>query len=92
VVDITNRIIEVSGRAVQLTPTEYDILRVLVSHAGRVLTHRQLLRDVWGAQYGDELHMLHVNVSNLRSKIEPDPGRPRYIITESGVGYRLRIE
>ena len=91
-VDLANRIIKVSGQEVQLTPTEYDILRVLVNHAGRVLTHRQLLQEVWGEQYGDELHMLHVNISNLRRKIEPDPARPHYIITEPGVGYRLRIE
>ena len=63
-----------------------------MNHAGRVLTHRQILQEVWGEQYGDELHMLHVNISNLRSKIEPDPARPHYIITESGVGYRLRME
>ena len=75
-----------------MTPTEYDILRELVNHAGRVLTHRQLLQEVWGEQYGDELHMLHVNISNLRRKIEPDPARPHYIITEPGVGYRLRME
>ena len=91
-VDLANRIVKVSGQEIQLTPTEYDILKVLVSHAGRVMTHRQILQGVWGAQYGDELHMLHVNISNLRRKIEPDPARPHYIITESGVGYRLRVE
>jgi two-component system, OmpR family, KDP operon response regulator KdpE len=91
-VDLSGRKITVSGQEVQLTPTEYDILRVLVNHAGRVLTHRQLLQEVWGAQYGDELHMLHVNISNLRRKIEQDSARPQYIITEPGVGYRLRIE
>ena len=56
------------------------------------MTHRQILQEVWGEQYGDELHMLHVNISNLRRKIESDPARPHYIITESGVGYRLRVE
>jgi two-component system KDP operon response regulator KdpE len=91
-VDLTNRVIKAAGDVVQLTPTEYDILKVLVNHAGRVLTHRQILQKVWGEQYGDELHMLHVNISNLRRKIEPDLTRPRYIITEPGVGYRLRIE
>jgi two-component system KDP operon response regulator KdpE len=91
-VDLEKRIIKISGRDVQLTPTEYQILSVLVNHAGRVLTHRQLLQEVWGEQYGDELHMLHVNISNLRRKIEQDSARPRYIITEPGVGYRLRIE
>jgi two-component system KDP operon response regulator KdpE len=91
-VDIANRITKISGLEVQLTPTEYDILKVLVNHAGRVLTHRQILQEVWGEQYGDELHMLHVNISNLRRKIEPDSTRPHYIITEPGVGYRLKIE
>jgi two-component system, OmpR family, KDP operon response regulator KdpE len=91
-VDLVKRIIKVSGQEVQLTSTEYEILKALVNHAGQVLTHRQILQKVWGEQYGDELHMLHVNVSNLRRKIEPDPVRPHYIITEPGVGYRLRIE
>jgi two-component system KDP operon response regulator KdpE len=91
-IDLANRLIKVSGREVQLTPTEYAILKALVDHAGRVITHRQLLQEVWGEQYGDELHMLHVNISNLRRKIEPDPTRPNYIITEPGVGYRLRVE
>ncbi len=91
-VDLTGRTIKVSGQEVQLTPTEYDILKTLVNHAGKVITHRQLLQEVWGEQYGNELHMLHVNISNLRRKIEPDPARPHHIITEPGVGYRLRIE
>jgi two-component system, OmpR family, KDP operon response regulator KdpE len=91
-VDFTKRIVKISGQEVQLTPNEYDILRVLVNHAGGVITHRQLLQEVWGEQYGDELHMLHVNISNLRRKIEPDPARPSYIITEPGVGYRLKTE
>lgn len=91
-VDSINRLVKVSGKEVQLTPTEYDILRNLVNNAGRVVTHRHLLQDVWGEQYGDELHMLHVNISNLRQKIEPEPARPRYVITEPGVGYRLRME
>jgi len=73
-----------------LTPTEYDLLRVLVAHAGQVLTHRHLLREVWGMGYEQETHTLRVNVSNLRRKIEPDPTRPHYILTEPGVGYRLR--
>ena len=76
----------------QLTPTEYDLLRVLVTHAGKVLTHRQLLREVWGVGYEQETHMLRVNVSNLRRKLEPDPTRPRHIRTEPGVGYRLHAD
>jgi two-component system, OmpR family, KDP operon response regulator KdpE len=92
VVDLTRRIVTVGGRDVQLTPTEYDLLRVLVTNAGRVLTHRQLLREVWGVGYEAETHLLRVNISNLRRKIEPDPVRPHYILTEPGVGYRLRAE
>jgi len=89
-VDLSRRLVAVSGAEVQLTPTEYDLLRTLVSHAGKVLTHRQLLREVWGMGYEQETHMLRVNISNLRHKIEPDPARPHYILTEPGVGYRLR--
>ena len=91
-VDRARRQVSVAGNAIVLTPTEYDLLRVLVQHAGRVLTHRQLLRQVWGMGYELETHLLQVNVSNLRRKIEPDPSRPRYVITEVGVGYRLRAE
>jgi two-component system KDP operon response regulator KdpE len=91
-VDLSRRLITVSGLEVQLTPTEYELLRVLVTHAGKVLTHHFLLREVWGVEYGEEFHMLHVNISNLRRKIEPDPTRPQFIITEPGVGYRLRTD
>jgi two-component system, OmpR family, KDP operon response regulator KdpE len=90
-VDLTNRLVTISGQEVQLTPNEYDILRILVFHAGKVLTHRHLLREVWGEACETEFHMLHVNISNLRHKIEPDPARPQFIITEPGVGYRLRV-
>lgn len=90
-VDLSKRLVTVSGNEVTLTPNEYGLLRMLVSHAGRVLTHRHLLQEVWGSEYGNELHMLHVNISNLRRKIEPDPARPQLIITEPGVGYRLKI-
>ena len=91
-VDLARRLVTMSGREVQLTPNEYELLRVLVTHAGKVLTHRHLLREVWGAEYGEEFHMLHVNISNLRRKIESDPARPKFIITEPGVGYRLRTD
>jgi two-component system, OmpR family, KDP operon response regulator KdpE len=90
VVDLTHRTVIVDDQPVTLTPTEYDLLRVLVKNMGRVLTHRQLLRNVWGNSYESETHMLQVNISNLRRKIEPDPARPVYIITEPGVGYRLK--
>ena len=89
-VDLPRRLVFLSGQEVDLTPTEYDILRVLVQHAGRVLTHRQILREVWGAPYETETHLLRVNVSNLRRKIEPDANQPRYVVTEPGVGYRLK--
>jgi len=91
-VDLSKRLVTVSDREIQLTPNEYELLRVLLIDAGKVLTHRHLLRTVWGAEYGDELHMLHVNISNLRHKIEEDPTRPELIITEPGVGYRVRTE
>jgi two-component system KDP operon response regulator KdpE len=90
--DLTRRLVSVSGNEVQLTPNEYNLLRVLAKHAGKVLTHRHLLHEVWGLEFGEESHMLHVNISNLRRKIEINPARPQLIITEPGVGYRLRAE
>jgi two-component system KDP operon response regulator KdpE len=92
VVDRTRRRVTLDAREIQLTPTEYDLLKALVNQAGRVLTHRQILREVWGAEYELDTHTLRVNISNLRRKIEPDPARPRYLLTEPGVGYRLRSE
>lgn len=89
-VDLANRLVTVDGQEIQFTPTEYDILRALVIYAGKVLTNRQLLRQVWGEGY-DDLHILRVNISNLRHKLEPDPSRPTYIHTEPGVGYRLKL-
>ncbi len=91
-VDLTRRVVMLAEQEVQLTPTEYDLLRALVTHAGKVITHDQLLREVWGVGYERETHMLHVNISNLRRKIEASPTRRRYILTEPGVGYRLRTE
>jgi two-component system, OmpR family, KDP operon response regulator KdpE len=90
VVDLQRRRVTMRGDEIQLTPTEYDLLRVLVGHAGLVMTHTQLLRRVWGAGYEGQLHLLRVNVSNLRQKLEPDSTRPQYVLTEPGVGYRLR--
>jgi two-component system KDP operon response regulator KdpE len=78
------------GVEVQLTPTEYELLRLLVTHAGKVLTHSQILKQIWGVAYMEQPHVLRVNISNLRHKIEEDPSRPRYIMTEPGVGYRLK--
>ncbi|MFN8433754.1 MAG: response regulator transcription factor [Anaerolineales bacterium] len=89
-VDFARRLVTVKEQEVQLTPTEYDLLKILVTHAGKVITHHQLLRQVWGDGY-DDMHILRVNISNLRGKIEPDPSRPTYIHTEPGVGYRLKV-
>jgi len=89
-VDFPRRVVMVKDSEIQLTPTEYDLLKVLVTHAGKVITHRQLLRQVWGEGY-DDMHILRVNISNLRGKLEPDPSRPTYIHTEPGVGYRLKV-
>ncbi len=91
-VDFSRRLVSVAEREVQLTPTEYELLRILTLSAGKVLTHHQLLRQVWGAASDQDMHMLRVNISNLRHKIETDPTRPRYIVTEPGVGYRLRTD
>jgi two-component system KDP operon response regulator KdpE len=92
-VDLARRNVLKQGQAVSLTPTEYDILRVLVQHAGKVMTHEQLIHSIWGSEsVNDEenSHLLRVNISNLRRKLEIDPSRPRYIVTEPGVGYRLK--
>jgi two-component system, OmpR family, KDP operon response regulator KdpE len=92
-VDLARRIVRLNSENVQLTPTEYDLLKVFIRHSGRVLTHRQLIREVWGGTcYENDMHLLRVNVSNLRHKLETDPARPRHILTEPGVGYRLRSE
>ena len=91
-VDLARRRVTLDNQEISLTPTEYDILRILAQNIGKVLTHRQLLQQVWGQAYGEDMHLLRVNISNLRRKIEPDPTRPTYILTEAGVGYRLRSE
>jgi two-component system, OmpR family, KDP operon response regulator KdpE len=90
VVDLTRHQVTAVGKEVLLTPTEFELLRVLIQNAGKVMTHRQLIHKVWGTAYEDESGLLRVNISNLRRKIEPDPERPGYIVTELGVGYRLR--
>jgi two-component system KDP operon response regulator KdpE len=88
-VDLSRRLVMVNGQPVKLTPTEYALLRLLVQHAGKVLTHRQILREVWGPEYVDETHYLRVYFAQLRQKLESDPTRPQLILTEPGVGYRL---
>ncbi|GJD53996.1 Transcriptional regulatory protein KdpE [Methylobacterium crusticola] len=87
-VDLVRRIVRVGEREVKLSPKEYEFLRLLVHHAGKVLTHAHLLREIWGAVA--DTQYLRVYVRQLRQKIEPDPERPHYILTETGIGYRLR--
>ena len=91
-VDLASREVRVGERAVRLTPTEYDLLKTLLEHPNRVLTNRMLLQRVWGADYGAEGHYLHVYVARLRKKLEDDPQDPRWIVSEPGVGYRLRVD
>jgi len=91
-VDLAHRRVQVEGKEVHLTPIEYRLLAALVKHAGRVLTHRQLLKDVWGPAYVDRSHYLRVHMAGLRHKLEADPARPRFLLTEAGVGYRLAAE
>jgi two-component system KDP operon response regulator KdpE len=88
-IDFGARSVSFEGRTVQLTPHEYSLLTLLARNEGKLLTHRAILREVWGRAYADESHYLHVYVSQLRRKLEPDPARPRYILTDPGVGYRL---
>jgi two-component system KDP operon response regulator KdpE len=90
VVDIAKREVMRAGKEVHLTPIEFDLLRVLAQNAGRLVTQRQLLREVWGPAYESETHYLRVHFTHIRAKIEDDPSDPRYVITEPGVGYRLR--
>ena len=88
-IDVPERLVTRSGERVKLTPHEFDLLRVLAQNRGKLLTHRMLLREVWGPAYQQEAHYVHVYVSHLRAKIEPDPARPQYVLTEPGAGYRL---
>jgi two-component system KDP operon response regulator KdpE len=88
-VDLEKRSVTVGGRQVSLTPHEYGMFALFARNLGKLLTHRMILREVWGPGYGDESHYLHVYISQLRRKIELDPTRPRYLITEPGAGYRL---
>lgn len=90
-VDLARRLVKRAGKRVQLTPIEYDLLKVLVTHAGKVVTHHHLMQEVWGVRQ-EKPHVLRVHISNLRNRLEADPNRPRYIVTEPGVGYRLYLE
>jgi two-component system KDP operon response regulator KdpE len=89
-VDLADKRVIRDGQDVRLTPTEWQLLEVLVRHAGRLVTQRQLLAEVWGPSYETEAHYLRVYVANLRRKLEPDPSAPRYLLTEPGIGYRFR--
>ena len=89
-VDLVRRVVRMRGEEVKLTPKEYDILRMLVAHAGKVLTHRMLMNEVWGGE--TDVQYLRIYVRQLRQKIETNPERPQYILTETGIGYRLKME
>jgi len=89
VVDLANRSVTMAGKPIHLTPHQFDLLRVFALNVGKLLTHRQLLQEVWGPGYTNAANLLQVNVSQLRRKIEPDRTRPRYLLTETGAGYRL---
>jgi two-component system KDP operon response regulator KdpE len=93
-IDISNHTVEVKTRQIHLTPTEYDLLKVLVLNAGKIMTHSQILKEIWNKDEGVEeaSHLLRVTISNLRNKIESNPDRPDYILTEPGIGYRLSSE
>jgi len=88
-VDFAARRVQVEGREVQLTPTEYELLKILIAHRGKILTRQMLLHELWGAEAHARMHSLHVYVAQVRQKIEPDPERPRFIMTIPGVGYRF---
>ena len=90
-VDLARRVVTVDGGEVKLTRKEYELLHVLVIHAGKVLTHRHLLREVWGPAAVEATPYLRVYIGQLRQKLEADPAQPRYLLTEPGVGYRLRL-
>lgn len=91
-VDFAQRNVQVEGKDIKLTPTEYDLLKALIKNSGKIMTRQMLLSQVWGTGYGTEAHYLHVYVGQLRRKIEPDPAHPRFILTVSGVGYRFTSE
>ena len=91
-VDFANRQVFINDAEIHLTPIEYRLLSILIKHAGKVITHSQLLREVWGAAYADQNHYLRIYMGQLRHKLESDPARPRFFINEPGIGYRLRID
>jgi two-component system KDP operon response regulator KdpE len=90
-VDLHNRLVSIDDQEIHLTPIQYRLLAVLVKHAGRVLTHQQILKQVWGPSYSENAHYLRIYMSQLRQKLEVDPTQPKFLLTESGVGYRLKV-
>ena len=90
-VDLAARVVVAAGEPVHLTPTEFELLRTLISNRGRLMTHATLLREVWGPAYEDDTPLLRAHVANLRRKIEPDPSKPRYVTTDPGIGYRFAL-
>ena len=90
-VDLAARVVRLKGQEIKMTPTEYSLLRLLVRNAGKVVTHRQILKEVWGPAYGDQTHYLRVYMAHLREKLEANPSRPELLTTEPGVGYRLMV-
>ena len=91
-VDRTARVVRRQGEEVHLTPIEYRLLNVLIANVGRVMTHRQLLRDVWGPSHAEQSHYLRIYMGHLRQKLEDDPSQPQYLLTETAVGYRLQVD
>lgn len=91
-VDLSKRLVSVDGREIALTPIQYRLLAVLAKNAGKVMTHRQIMKEVWGPSYVDNVHYVRMYMSQLRHKLETDPAKPQYLVTESGLGYRLRIK
>lgn len=89
-IDLHNRLVKIAGQEVHLTPIQYRLLTVLIKYPGRVLTHRQILKEVWGPSYQENAHYLRIYMSQLRQKLEKDPTQPEYLLTESGVGYRFK--
>jgi len=90
-VDLVNRLVSVDNEEIHLTPIQYRLLTVLIKHASKVLTHQQILKEVWGPSYLENAHYLRIYMSQLRQKLEADPTQPKFLLTESGIGYRLKI-
>jgi two-component system, OmpR family, KDP operon response regulator KdpE len=90
-IDLHNRVVTIAGEEIHLTPIQYRLLTVLIKHPGKVLTHQQILKQVWGPSYQENAHYLRIYMSQLRQKLESDPTQPKYLLTESGIGYRFKV-